>query len=165
MSRKVPKMSKAVPQQSTPLAAESVHVPLLPSPEEPAPAPGPEVSAGEWNLRFRHPALVERVFTAAGEVESAEWTLDQVLDDAAESDGEIGVGLDVEPVDSALESARWALDQAVSELHEAVREAATHGVSVDVLAEASGLEVGGVRAVLDAAGEGDETRGELAPAV
>lgn len=158
-------MSKAVPQQSTPLAADSVHVPLLPLPGEGALAPDAEATAVDRDARFHHPVLVERVFTAAGEVESAEWTLDQVLDDAAESDGEIGVGLDVEPVDAALESARWALDQAVSELHEAVREAASHGVSVDVLADASGLEVGGVRAVLEAAGEGDETRGELAPAV
>ncbi|MFI7482105.1 hypothetical protein ACH9EU_06770 [Kocuria sp. M1R5S2] len=156
-------MSKAVPQQSTPPATDSVHVPLLQLPDEGALAPDVEAVDGE--VRFHHPVLVERVFTAAGEVESAEWTLDQVLDDAAESDGEIGVGFDVEPVDAALESARWALDQAVCELHRALRQAASHGVALAVLAEASGLGADGVRAVLAAAEEGDGTRGALAPAV
>ena len=53
----------------------------------------------------------------------------QVLSDAAESDEEIGVGLDVEPVDGALESARWSLDQAVCVLHDMMRWSASHGVT------------------------------------
>ena len=171
-------MSKAVPQQSTTWAAETVHAPLLSLPAECLDASGVDLCAGDGDPRFLRPALVEQVFTAAGEVESAEWMLDQVLDDAAASDEEIGVGLDVEPIDGALESARWSLDQAVSALHDTIRSAAGHGVSVAVLAEASALEVEEVRAVLEAPGDAAGTvqepaalapsgavRGELAPAV
>lgn len=142
-------MSKAVPPQSTTRPAETVHVPLLPPPSElPEMLGGCSEQGGD--PRFRHAQCVQRVFAAAGEVETAEWTLDQVLDDAAVSAGEIGVGYDVEPVDGALESAQWALDQAVSVLHDSLRDAARHGASVDVLAEVAVLEVEEVRAVLDA---------------
>ena len=169
-------MSKAVPQQSTTWAAETVHVPLLPVPAESRGPSGADIGHGGADPRFLRPALVDQVFAAAGAVESAEWMLDQVLDDAAASDEEIGVGLDVGPIDGALESAHWALDQAVSALYDTIRSAASSGVTVAVLAEASALDAEEVLAVLEApsvldvdvpeqpAG-GGALRGELAPAV
>lgn len=169
-------MSKAEPQQSTTWAAEAVHVPLLCLPAERTDASEAALHAGD--PRFLRPALVQQVFTAAGEVESAEWMLDQVRDDAMASDDEIGVGLDVEPVDGALESARWNLDQAVCALHHAIRSAASYGVTVADLAEVSALDVEEVRAVLEApalpagadlgpaaAAPAGPARAELAPAV
>ena len=156
-------MTEAVPPQSTTGSAESVHAPLLPVPSE-----LPEgLGAGSERVgdpRFRHMQRVQHVFAAAGEVETAEWTLDQVLGDVAVSAGAVGVGYDVEPVDGALESAQWALDQAVSVLHDRLRDAARHGVTVDVLAEAAALETEEVRAVLgteDAAGAGSFRPGVL----
>lgn len=138
-------MSKAVFPQSTTRSADLAHTPLLPlSPEVPTGAGG---LAGD--PRFRRAELVRRVFTAAGEVEAAEWALDQALDDAAVSDDEIGVGMDVAPVDGTLETARWALDQATSALHAEIRAASRHGVPLAVLAEASALEACELRAVLD----------------
>jgi len=143
-------MSKAVspqPQQSTAWSVEAVHVPLLP------PAPELHVEAERpacgSDPRFLHSWFTQRVLTAAGEVESAEWMLDRVLGDAAESDAEIGIGLDVAPLDGALESARWALDQAVSGLNAELRNAAQHGVPLESLARTCALEVEDVRAVLD----------------
>ncbi len=138
-------MSKAVFPQSTTRSADRAHTPLLPlSPEVPADGGG---LAGD--PRFHHAELVRRVFTAAGEVEAAEWALDQALDDAAVSDDEIGVGMDIAPVDGTLETARWALDQATSALHAEIRAASRHGVPLAVLAEVSALEVRELHAVLD----------------
>lgn len=160
-------MTKAVPPQPATRPAEALHVPLLPEPSELPEAPG-DRREQDGDPRFCHAQYVQRVFAAAGEVETAEWTLDQVLDDAAGSDGEVGVGYDVEPVDGALESARWALDQAVGVLHESLREAARHGAATDVLAEAAALETGEVQAVLaagDAAGAGSFRPGVLNGAI
>ncbi|MEX5271719.1 hypothetical protein [Kocuria sabuli] len=148
-------MSKAVFPQSTAWSTDLARIPLLPlSPEAP-------VDAGSLagDPRFHRAELVRRVFTAAGEVESAEWALDQALDDAAVSDDEIGVGLDIAPVDGTLETARWALDQATSALHAEIRAASRRGVPLAVLAEVSALEVQELRAVLDGTGA------ELAPVV
>lgn len=141
-------MSKAVFPQSATRSTDLARTPLLPlSPEAP-------VDAGDLagDPRFHHAELVRRVFTAAGEVEAAEWALDQALDDAAASDDEIGVGLDVAPVDGTLETARWALDQATSTLHAEILAASRCGVPLEVLAEASALEICVLRAVLDAPG-------------
>jgi hypothetical protein len=142
-------MTQAVPPQSTTGPAETVHVPLLPAPSEFPEGIGAR-SEQPGDPRFRHAQRVQHVLVAAGEVETAEWTLDQVLDDVAVSGGEVGVGYDVEPMDGALESARWALDQAVSVLHDSLRDAARHGAAVDVLAEAAALDAEEVRAVLGA---------------
>lgn len=141
-------MSKAVFPQSTTRWTDLAHTPLLPL------SPGAPADAGSLagDPRFHHAELVRRVFTAAGEVEAAEWALDQALDDAAVSDDEIGVGLDIAPVDGTLETARWALDQATSALHAEIRAASRHGVPFAVLAEVSALEACELRAALDATG-------------
>lgn len=140
-------MSKAVSPQPTTRSTDLPPAPLLPL--------SPDLSGDAGDLagdpRFRHAELVQRVFTAAGEVEAAEWALDQALDDAAASDDEIGVGFDVAPLDGTLETARWALDQATSALHAQLRAAARHGVPPAVLAEASALDACALRAVLDEA--------------
>lgn len=156
-------MSSARSPQSTTRSADLVHVPLLPA------LPGAPVAAGAGrpvgDPRFRRAGLVQAVFTAAGEVEAAQWALDQVLEDAASGE-EVGVGVDVAPLDGALESAHWALDRAVGALHAEVRAAAQDGVPLAVLAEASALEVDEVRSVLGAAAPGEAAlpSGELAPA-
>lgn len=145
-------MSKAMSQQSTAWAVETVHAPFLPVTRE-ALTGGEGVHAtGNTDVRFLAPALCQRVFTAAGEVEAAEWALDRTVADAAASEYEIGVGLDVEPVDVALESARWALDQAVHALHAEIAAAARHGVPVHLLAEASGLDAAQIGSLLHAGG-------------
>ena len=138
-------MSSAVSPRSTIRSADLVHVPLLPLPSE-----EPETPAVDGDPRFHHAALAQRVLTAAGEVEAAEWMRDQVLEDVA-SDEEIGVGLDIGPVDGALETARWALDQAVSALHAEIRAAAERGVPLALLSEASALGVEELRLLLAAA--------------
>lgn len=138
-------MSNAVSPQPTPRPTDLLPVPLLPRPA--AAVPGGPAQAGD--PRFQHAGLLRRVFTAAGEVEAAEWGLDQVLDDAATSCEEVGLGFDVAPVDGALESARWTLDQAVSTLHEELRAAARHGVPLALLCEASALEARELRPVLE----------------
>jgi len=148
--------------RSTARSADLVHVPLLPaSPDREGPGPaGPDRPDGDLGF---HPArLLQRVFTAAGEAEAAEWALDQVLD-AAASGEELGIGLDVAPLDGALESARWALDRAVGTLHAEIRSAARHGVPLVLLAEASATDVGDVRSMLHPAGPG-AVSGELAVA-
>lgn len=142
-------MSQAVPPQSTTHPDGVLRVPLLPLPEDPPVRA--ERPTGDGDPRFLHTVLLQRVFTAAGEVEAAEWELDQILDDAAVSGQEIGVGLDVGPVDGILESARWVLDQAVSTLHAEIRTAAHQGLPVVLLAEASALEAEEIRSVLAAA--------------
>ncbi|MUN64233.1 hypothetical protein GMA12_13990 [Kocuria sediminis] len=137
-------MSKAVSPQSAARSTDLDPTPLLPlSPEAPAAAGEPPRC---------HEELLQCVFTAAGEVETAEWALDRALDEAADSDDEIGVGFDVAPVDGTLETARWALDQATSVLHTQIRAASRAGVPVAVLAEASALSAHELAAVLDAAG-------------
>lgn len=156
-------MNEAMPHRSTAWTVGSVHAPFLPV------ARGCFVERDEVpevdDVPFLHSALCQRVFTAAGEVEAAEWVLDGTLADAGASDGEIGVGLDVAPVDGALESARWALDQAVDALHAEIAAAARRGVPVPLLAEASGLDAEELGSVLDAAGAaGDTPQKELAPA-
>lgn len=153
-------MSEAMPHRSTAWTVESVHAPFLPV----ARGCSTELDdvPGDPDVHFLHPALCRRVFTAAGEVEAAEWALDRTLADA--SDSEIGVGLDVEPVDGALESARWALDQAVDALHTEIAAAARHGVPVPLLAEASGLGAEEVHSVLGAVGAAEFSRDELLPA-
>ncbi len=136
-------MSKSVSPQSAARSTDLDPTPLLPlSPEAPAAAGQPPCC---------HEELVQSVFTAAGEVETAEWALDRALDEAAGSDDEIGVGFDVAPVDGTLETARWALDQATSVLHAQIRAASRAGVPVAVLAEASALGAHELAAVLDAA--------------
>ncbi len=143
-------MSKALSPQST-RSADLVHVPLLPEPAVP-PAP-PEGPAGPGSdrpggdLRFQRAGLLQRVLTAAGEAEAAEWALDQALE-AAASGEEVGIGLDVAPLDGALESARWSLDRAVEALHAEIRTAARHGVPLARLAEASGAETAELQSVL-----------------
>lgn len=158
-------MSKALSPQSTIRSVDLVHVPLLPVPPEHPVAAGPDRPDGD--PRFHRAGLVQRVFTAAGEVEAAEWALDQALE-AAASGEEVGVGVDVAPLDGALESARWVLDRAVDALHAEIRAAAHHGVPLALLAEASVTEVGEIRSVLGAAdspaGPG-RASGELAAAV
>jgi hypothetical protein len=159
-------MSKAVSvqrPQSTTRSMDSVHVPLLSAGTELLDADG---LSGSADPRFFHSRLVQQVFTAAGEVEEAEWALDQVLQDGMSHD-EIGVGLDVAPVDGALESARWALDQAVSALHAEIRRAARHGVSACALADAAAMDVVDVQALLDEVVVAEPARavpGELAAA-
>lgn len=156
-------MSSARSPQSTTRSVGLVHVPLLPVPPGRPVAAGPDSPVGD--PRFRRSGLVEAVFTAAGEVEAAQWALDQILE-AAASGEEVGVGVDVAPLDGALESAHWALDRAVGALHAELRAAAQHGVPLAVLAEASALELDEVRSVLGAAGPGGAALppGELAPA-
>lgn len=157
-------MNSAPSPQPMTRPVDLVHVPLPPAgPDVPV-----EAGAGRpgGDPRFRRAGLVREVFTAAGEVEAAQWALDQALE-AAASGEEVGIGLDVAPLDGALESARWTLDQAVDTLHAGLRAAARHGVPLAVLAEAAALEVDEVRSVLGAcapAGPGP-TSGELAPAV
>ncbi|MFI7585298.1 hypothetical protein ACH9DO_16125 [Kocuria sp. M1N1S27] len=156
-------MSSARSPQSTTRSADLVHVPLLPVPPGAPVATCPDGPVGD--PRFRRAGLVQEVFTAAGEVEAAQWALDQVLE-AAASGEEVGVGVDVAPLDGALESAHWALDRAVGVLHAELRAAAQHGVPLAVLTEASALELDEVRSVLGAAApEGAALpSGELAPA-
>ena len=138
-------MSRALSLRSAARSADLVHVPLLPeSPVSPieACADHPDGSV------LLHPAgLLQRVFTAAGEVEAAEWALDQVLE-AAASGEEVGIGFDVAPLDGALESARWSLDRAVGALHAEIRAAERHGVPLVLLAEASATDVRELRSVL-----------------
>lgn len=169
-------MSKAVsPQlpQSTTWSVDAVHVPLLPAAcEPPAGAADP---TGDADPRFLHDRFAQRLLVAAGEAESAEWMLDHVLGDAAETVAELGVGLDVEPLDSVLESALWALDQATGLLHAELRSAVRHGVPLEAAARAAALDVEEVRAVLASPEDGDLAasarscpeagRHELAPAV
>ncbi|MFI7744293.1 hypothetical protein [Kocuria rhizosphaericola] len=138
-------MSKALSRQSTARSVDVVPVPLLPGSPEPPVAAGRDDPDG--GLRFHRPGPLQRVFTAAGEVEAAEWALDQVLE-AAASGEEVGVGLDVAPLDGALESARWVLDRAVAALHAEIRGAARHGVPSALLAEASATEEAELRSVL-----------------
>lgn len=153
-------MNMASPPQTATRSISVVHVPLPPSPPEllaatvaDHPSPG--------GRRPSPPAeLVRHVFTAAGEVEAAEWELDQVCADAAASGTAFGTGLDVEPVDGVLESAQWALDQAVSALHTGIRAASEHGVPDDLLAEASALDVEEIRAVLDDVADAPPTPAE-----
>ncbi|GAA1768952.1 hypothetical protein [Kocuria aegyptia] len=138
-------MSNALSFPSTTRSVDLVHVPLLPgSPERPDEACA-DSAGGDVGL---HPAgLLQRVFTAAGEVETAEWALDQVLE-AAASGEEVGIGLDVAPLDGALESAHWALDRAVEALRAELRRAARRGVPLALLAEASATDVGELRCLL-----------------
>lgn len=135
--------------------------PLAPIPDGRRPAGLPEDLAENGDAQERQTDLIQRVLVAAGEVEEAEWTLDQVLDAAATSAEEVGLGLDVAPVDGALESARWALDQAVAALHAELRAAADSGVPLTDLAEASGLQASALRTALDAA---SDTTAEALPA-
>jgi hypothetical protein len=135
--------------------------PLAPIPDGRPAAGLPEEAAENGNAQQRQADLVQRVLVAAGEVEEAEWALDQVLDAAATSGEEIGLGFDVAPVDGALESARWALDQAVAALHADLRTAADSGVPLTDLAEASGLHASALRTALDAA---SDTTTEARPA-
>lgn len=135
--------------------------PLPPLPEGPPAAGLPEAFAENGDAQEPHTDPIQRVLVAAGEVEEAEWALDQVLDAAATSDEEIGLGFDVAPVDGALESARWALDQAVAALHAELRAAADAGVPLTDLAEASGLQPSALRTALDAA---SDTTAEALPA-
>lgn len=135
-------MSRTVSPQSAARSTELDPAPLLPLSPEAAAAGEPPRCPEE---------VVQRVFTAAGEVEVAEWAMDRALDEAAGSDDEIGVGFDVAPVDGTLETARWALDQATSALHAQIRAASRVGVPVAVLAEASALEAHELAAVLAAA--------------
>lgn len=138
-------MSKALSPRWATRSVDLVHVPLLPvSPEHPG-EDGPDRPGGA--VCFHPAGLLQRVFTAAGEVEAAEWALDQVLE-AVASGEEMGIGLDVTPLDGALESARWALDRAVSALRAEIRSAARHGVPLVLLAEASATDVGELRSVL-----------------
>ncbi len=141
---------------SDPTRPMTAPVALVPDPLPPLPdgrlvAAIPEDLARDSDPRQRPVDLIQRVLVAAGEVEEAEWALDQVLDAAATSDEEIGLGSDVAPVDSALESARWALDQAVAALHAELRAAADSGVPLTDLVEASGLSAGALRTALDTA--------------
>ncbi len=145
---------------STPGPARPMTPPagLVPDPLAPIPdgrrATGlPEDLAEYGDAQERPTDLIQRVLVAAGEVEEAEWALDQVLDTAATSDEEIGLGFDIAPVDGALESARWALDQAVAALHAELRAAAESGVPLSDLAEASGLQASALRTVLHAASD------------
>lgn len=139
-------MSKELSPPSTARSVDPVHVPLLAGFPEQA---GPERPDGD--LGFHPAGLLQRVFTAAGEVEAAEWAVDQVLE-AAASGEEVGVGLDVAPLDGALESARWALDRAVGELHAEIRSAARRGVPLVLLAEAAATGIGELRSVLVSSG-------------
>lgn len=126
--------------------------------DEPAEAPEEEV-AGVADPRFLRAELERRVLAAAGEVESAEWALDRTREEAAWGGAEIGVGLDVEPVDSELETARWSLDQAVRRLHAELHRAARHGLPVEDIARAASLEPGEVGAVLAAPERASENTG------
>lgn len=146
-------MSTPFPARPMTPPADLVPDPLAPLPEGRPAAAIPEDLAGEGDPRERQPDLIQRVLVAAGEVEEAEWALDQVLDAAATSDEEIGLGFDVAPADGALESARWALDQAVTALHAELRAAADSGVPLTDLAEASGLQDCVLRTALDAASD------------
>lgn len=142
-------MGKALFPRSTARSVDLVHVPLLPGSTARPVEAGPDGPDGD--LGVHHAGLLQRVFTAAGEVEAAEWALDQAHE-AAASGEEVGIGLDVAPLDGALESARWALDRAVGTLHAELRCAARHGVPLVLLAEASATEVGELRSVLHPAG-------------
>jgi hypothetical protein len=146
-------MSSALSPRPASRSVDPVHVPLLPE------RPDDAVRARRDDGPGLHPAaLLQRVFTAAGEVEAAEWALDQVLD-AVASGEEVGIGLDVAPLDGALESARWGLDRSVGVLHAEIRCAARRGVPLCLLAEASATELDEVRSVLRAAGPGAGLRG------
>lgn len=127
--------------------------PLAPVPDGRPAAGLPEDFAENGDAQQQQTDLIQRVLVAAGEVEEAEWALDQVLDAAATSDEEIGLGFDVAPVDGALESARWALDQAAAALHAELRAAANSGVPLTDLAEASGLQASALRTALNAASD------------
>jgi hypothetical protein len=146
-------MSSALSPRPAFRSVDPVHVPLLPEhPDDAAP------DRQDDGLGLHPAGLLERVFTAAGEVEAAEWALDHVLD-AVASGEEVGIGLDVAPLDGALESARWALDRAVGALRAEIRWAARHGVPLCLLAEASATELDEVRSVLRSAAPGAGTGG------
>ena len=146
-------MSAPVPARPMTPPAGLAPDPLGPLPDGRPAAAIPEDLAGDGDARERQTDLIQRVLVAAGEVEEAEWALDQVLDAAATSDEEIGLGFDVAPVDGALESARWALDQAVAALHAELRAAADSGIPLTDLVEASGLQASALRTALDAASD------------
>ena len=146
-------MSTPVPERPMSPAADLVPAPLAPLPDGlPAAAIPEDLGGGGGPGRWQTDSI-QRVLVAAGEVKEAEWALDQVLNAAATSDEEIGLGFDVAPVDGALESARWALDQAVAVLHAQLRAAADSGVPLIDLAEASGLQTSALRTALDAASD------------
>ncbi|MFE7629335.1 hypothetical protein [Kocuria sp. NPDC057446] len=141
-------MSSALSPRPTSRSVDPVHVPLLPEhPDDAAP------DRQDEDLGLHPAGLLQRVFAAAGEVEAAEWALDRVLD-AVASGEEVGIGLDVAPLDGALESARWSLDRAVGALHAEIRCAARRGVPLVLLAEASVTELDEVRSVLRSAAPG-----------
>ncbi len=144
-------MNTPVPERPMPPAGGLLPAPLVPLPDGPPAAAIPEDLGGENVPGQRQTDSIQRVLVAAGEVEEAEWALDQVLDTAASSEEEVGLGFDVAPVDGDLESARWALDQAVAALHAQLRAAADAGVPLTDLAEASGLQTSALRTALDAA--------------
>jgi hypothetical protein len=151
-------MSSALSPRPASRSVDPVHVPLLPE------RPGDTAPDRRDEGLGLHPAgLLQRVFAAAGEVEAAEWALDQVLD-AVASGEELGIGLDVAPLDGALESARWALDRAVGALHAEIRCAARRGVPLCLLAEASATEPDEVRSVLRSAAPGAGPGGWSSPA-
>lgn len=170
-------MSKALSPRSTTRSADSTPAPLLTAPavapmlpvppeqSEQSVADGPDHPDGDPHVH--RAGLLERVLVAVGEVEAVEWALDQLLEDAASGE-EVGIGLDVAPLDGALESARWALDGAVGALHAELRFAASRGVPLALLAEVSGTEIGELRSVLSPSGSpGAPGRppGDPAPAV
>jgi hypothetical protein len=158
-------MSTPGPARPMTFPAGLVPDPLPPLPDGPPAAGLPEGLAGNGNALERRADPIQRVLVAAGEVEEAEWALDQVLDAAATSDEEIGLGLDVAPMDGALESARWALDQAVAALHAQLRAAADAGVPLTDLADASGLQISALRTALNAASDtAADTTTEALPA-
>ncbi|MEX5262036.1 hypothetical protein [Kocuria sp. CPCC 205263] len=146
-------MSSSLFPRPTPRSVDPVHVPLLPERPDDA-APGRQ----DDGLGLHPAGLLQRVFTAAGEVEAAEWALDQVLD-AVASGEELGIGLDVAPLDGALESARWALDRSAGALHAEIRCAARRGVPLCLLAEASATALDEVRSMLGSAAPGAGVRG------
>ena len=71
-------MSSALSPRQAFRSVDPVHVPLLPEhPDDAAP------DRQDDGLGLHPAGLLQRVFTAAGEVEAAEWALDHVLDAVA----------------------------------------------------------------------------------
>jgi hypothetical protein len=106
------------------------------------PTGGPELLADPADAALFQPLFARRVLAAAGRVETAQWTLDQAQDVAGPTGTTDGAG------EAAVEVACWALDQATTALGAELALAARHGTPLDVLAQAAGIPLEEVTALL-----------------
>ncbi len=104
---------------------------------------GQQMLAEAEEVPLFQPLFARRVLAAAGRVESAQWGLDQAEALAGPAAARDGAG------DAEVEAACWALDQATASLGAELDLAARHGMSRQALAEAAGVPVEEVAALLE----------------